>query len=102
LPDPDACADFLPQATIPPSAEEDRKQERELEGAEEAISSKDDELQLRHAEDQDPGQIPATTASLSAIMGEPILGNRLPAGTAFKPDGYRIRKRWEKRKSRGL
>jgi hypothetical protein len=38
-------------------------------------------------------------------MGERYVGNELPSNTMFpvKPDGHgRIRKRWEKRKSRGL
>jgi hypothetical protein len=90
LPDPDFPGknDYLPQSPIEPSAEEDRKQEAELEGAEEAIE-KDDALELKHAEpaDQDLG-VPA--ASLSPIMGKPILGNELPSNTAFpvKSDGF--------------
>jgi hypothetical protein len=83
LPDPDdACAaDFLPQASLEPSADRYREQEHELVGAEEAIE-KDDALELKHAEpdDQDLG-IPA--ASLSPIMGKPFEGNELPEGTPF-------------------
>jgi hypothetical protein len=56
LPDPDACADFLPQATIPPSADRHREQERELAQVEEAIE-KDDALELHH---EDQGDLPSS------------------------------------------
>jgi hypothetical protein len=75
LPDPDdACAaDFLPSAPLEPSADRDR----EMIEAQEAIEKeRDDTLKLRHEEpdDGDPGQIPATPAALSAIMGKPFEG----------------------------
>jgi hypothetical protein len=77
LPDPDACNDFLPQAPIEPSAEEDRKQLMEVE---EAISE-DDTLELKHGSDDLDLGIPA--ASLSPIMGKRFEGNELPEGTQF-------------------
>jgi hypothetical protein len=42
-------------------------------------------LELRHGEpdDGDPGQIPATSAAMEAIMGKPFEGNELPENTAF-------------------
>jgi hypothetical protein len=82
LPEPDFPTkdDYLPPAVLEPSADKDREQLMEVEGA----ISKDDELQIRHAEpDQDPGAIPATSVSLSAIMGKPFEGGRLPEGTPF-------------------
>jgi hypothetical protein len=101
LPDPDSCAtDYLAPAMLEAPAEEDRKQERELMEAEEAVG---DELQLHHAEpDQDPGAIPAVPSTLSAIMGEPFEGNELPENTVFpvKSDGFicrRDRKAYRKR-----
>jgi hypothetical protein len=98
LPDPDSPTkdDYLPPAVLKAPNEEDR----ELPEAEEVLG---DELQMRHAEpDQDPGQIPATPASVPAIMGERFEGGRLPEGTSFplKSDGFvcaRDRKAYRRR-----
>jgi hypothetical protein len=88
LPDPDAACDFLPPAVLEAPGPKHREQERELEGAEEAIA--EDGLELRHEDmDGDLG-IPAVPSSLSAIMGEPFAGGRLPENTVFpvKSDGF--------------
>jgi hypothetical protein len=82
LPDPDSPqADDL-EAVLEAPGPKHREREQELAEAEEAIGSKDDELELKHAEpdDQDLG-VPA--ASLSPIMGKPFEGNELPEGTPF-------------------
>jgi hypothetical protein len=105
LPDPDACADFLPQAPIEPSADKDR----EMLEAQEAIEKNDGELELRHHTDQGdlPAELlkgaPAQSGNYPTLENQPYEGqvpqmpfvslNKADSGYVCRRDAKAARKR---------